>query len=67
MFNLAVTKSATAKPLVEACRAAIEAREQAHKALAEAQVKVLPVDYPLSPLPKSCPYCITRDHPVYPL
>lgn len=52
LFNLTVTKSATAKPLVEAYRAAIEAREAAHKALAEAQGKILPADYIASYEPK---------------
>jgi hypothetical protein len=64
MFNLAVTKSATAKPLVEAYRAAIEAREQAHKALAEAQGKVLPADYIASYEPK--PY-FKQGHTLPPL
>ena len=52
MFNLAVTKSATAKPLVQAYRAAIEAREQVRKALADAQGKILPADYIASFEPK---------------
>lgn len=52
MFNLAVTKSSPAKPLVEAYRAATEAREKAHKVLAEAQGKVLPSDYIASYEPK---------------
>lgn len=64
MFNLAVTKAATAKPLVEAYRAAIEAREQAHKALAEAQGKVLPADYIASYEPK--PY-FKQGHTLPPL
>ena len=52
MFNLTVTKSGTAKPLVEAYRAATEAREKAHKALAESQGKILPADYIASYEPK---------------
>jgi hypothetical protein len=52
MFNLTVTKSATAKPLVDTYRAAIEAREKAHKTLAEAQGKILPADYIASYEPK---------------
>jgi hypothetical protein len=42
IFNLAVTKSAGGKPLVDAYRAATEESEKAHRALAEAQGKVLP-------------------------
>jgi hypothetical protein len=52
MFNLTVMKSDTAKPLVDAYRAAIEAREKTHKALAEAQGNILPVDYIASYQPK---------------
>lgn len=52
MFNLTVTKSATAKPLVDTYRAAIEAREKERKTLAEAQGKILPADYIASYEPK---------------
>ncbi|MFM8717619.1 MAG: hypothetical protein ACKOF3_12685, partial [Spartobacteria bacterium] len=52
MFALAVTKSPAAKPLVDTYSAAIEASEKARKALADAQGKVLPVDYIASYEPK---------------
>ena len=52
IFNLAVTKSAGGKPLVDAYRAATEEREKAHRAQAEAQGKILPTDYIASVEPK---------------
>lgn len=52
MFSLAVTQSSGARPLVDAYHAATDAREKAHRALAEAQGKVLPTDYIASAEPK---------------
>jgi large subunit ribosomal protein L22 len=45
-------KSAGGKPLVDAYRAATEEREKAHRALADAQGKILPTDYIASVEPK---------------
>jgi hypothetical protein len=52
IFNLAVTKSAGGKLLVDAYRAATEEREKAHRALAEAQGKILPADFIATAEPK---------------